>query len=39
MAMGSSETLTEMNNRDLPGGKGRPAHGADNLTDICEPTV
>jgi hypothetical protein len=25
--------------RNLPGGKGRPAHKADNLTVICEPIV
>jgi hypothetical protein len=25
--------------RDLPGHKGWPAHKADNLTTICEPTV
>jgi hypothetical protein len=29
--------LTEMGTRNLPGGKGRPASGADNLTAICEP--
>jgi hypothetical protein len=26
-----------MSTRNLPGGKGRPARGADNLTAICEP--
>jgi hypothetical protein len=31
--------LTEMSTRNLPGGKGRPAHKADNLTAIYEPTV
>jgi hypothetical protein len=31
--------LTEMSTRNLPGGKGRPAREADNLTVICEPTV
>jgi hypothetical protein len=25
--------------RYLPGGKGRPAHKADNLTSICEPII
>jgi hypothetical protein len=25
--------------QDFPGGKGRPARGADNLTAICEPIV
>jgi hypothetical protein len=34
-----SEGLTEMSTRNLPGGKGRPAHKADNLTAMCEPTV
>jgi hypothetical protein len=28
----------EMSTRNLPGGKGRPARKADNLT-ICEPIV
>jgi hypothetical protein len=28
-----------MSTRILPGGKGRPALKADNLTAICEPTV
>jgi hypothetical protein len=32
-------SLTEMNTRNLPEGKGRPARKADNLTAICEPTV
>jgi hypothetical protein len=39
MALGSTQPLTEMNTRNLPGVKGRPARGADNLTAICEPTV
>jgi hypothetical protein len=39
MALGSTQPLTEMSTRNLPGGKGRPAGGADNLTAICEPTV
>jgi hypothetical protein len=38
MALGSTQPLTEMSTRNLPGGKGRPGLGADNLT-ICEPTV
>jgi hypothetical protein len=29
--------LTEMSTTNLPGGKGRPAHKADNLTAIYEP--
>jgi hypothetical protein len=39
MALGSTQPLTEMSTRNLPGGKGRPAHGADNLTAIWEPIV
>jgi hypothetical protein len=39
MALGSTKPLTEMSARNLPGGKGRPACKADNLTAICEPTV
>jgi hypothetical protein len=31
--------LTEMSARNLPGGIGRPARKADNLTVICEPIV
>jgi hypothetical protein len=39
MALGSTQPLTEMSTRNFPGGKGRPAHKADNFTAICEPTV
>jgi hypothetical protein len=39
MALGSTQPQTEMGTRNLPGGKGRPARGADNLTAICEPIV
>jgi hypothetical protein len=39
MAPGSTQPLTEMSTRNLPAGKGRPAHKADNLTAICEPIV
>jgi hypothetical protein len=39
MALGSSQPLTEISTKNLPGGKGRPARRADNLTAICEPTV
>jgi hypothetical protein len=38
MALGSTQPLTEMSTRNLPGGKGRPARGVD-LTAICEPIV
>jgi hypothetical protein len=34
MALGSTQPLTEMSTRNLPGGKGRPARGADNLTAV-----
>jgi hypothetical protein len=39
MALGSTQSLTEMSTRNLPGGKGWPAHKADNLTAICGPSV
>jgi hypothetical protein len=39
MALGSTQPLTEMSTRNVPEGKGRPAHKADNLTAICEPIV
>jgi hypothetical protein len=39
MTQGSTQPLTEMSIRNLPGGKGRPARKADNLTAICEPVV
>jgi hypothetical protein len=39
MALGSTQPLTEMSTRDLPGGKKRPVRRADNLTAICEPNV
>jgi hypothetical protein len=39
MALGSTQPLAEMSTRNLPGGKGRSACKADNLTAICEPFV
>jgi hypothetical protein len=39
MALGSTQPVTEMNTRNLPGGKGRPPPKADNLTAFCEPIV
>jgi hypothetical protein len=39
MALALTQPLTEMNTRNLPGGKKRPARRADNLTAICEPNV
>jgi hypothetical protein len=39
MNLGSTQPLTEMSTRNLPGDKGMPAgaRNADNLTAICEP--
>jgi hypothetical protein len=37
MALGSTQLLIEMSTRTLPGGKGRLARKAGNLTAICEP--
>jgi hypothetical protein len=39
MALGSTQPLTEMSTRNVPGGKGRAARKADNHTAICEPIV
>jgi hypothetical protein len=39
MALGSTQALTEMSTRNLPGGKEQPACKADNFTPICEPIV
>jgi hypothetical protein len=39
MALGSTQPLTKMSIRNLPGGKRRPARVADNLTVVCEPIV
>jgi hypothetical protein len=39
MDLGSTQPLTEMSTRNLPGDKGRPARKADNHTAICEPIV
>jgi hypothetical protein len=38
-ALSSTQPLTEMSTRKLPGGKGRPASKTDKLTAICELTV
>jgi phosphoenolpyruvate carboxylase len=35
----STQPLTEMSTRNLPGGKKRPARRADNLAAIYEPNV
>jgi hypothetical protein len=39
MVLASTQPLTEMSNRNLPGGKGWPVHKTDNLTAICELIV
>jgi hypothetical protein len=39
MALESTQPLTEMSTWNLPGGKGRPARKADNLTANWEPIV
>jgi hypothetical protein len=36
MVMGSTQPLTEMSTRNLPGGKGRPERKSDSLTAIFE---
>jgi hypothetical protein len=35
MARRSTQPVTKTSTRNLPGGKGRPAHKADNLTALC----
>jgi hypothetical protein len=39
MALGSTQPLTEMSTRNVPGGKGWPAREADNVTAITDPIV
>jgi hypothetical protein len=39
MSLGSTQPLTEMSTRNLPGGKGRREREGDNLTAIYEPIV
>jgi hypothetical protein len=39
MTLGSTQPLTGMSTRNLPGGKGRPTRKADKLADIYEPIV
>jgi hypothetical protein len=40
VALGSTQPLTEMSTRNLPGVKGgRAARKADNLTAVCQPIV
>jgi hypothetical protein len=37
--LGSTQSLTQISTKNLPGGKGRPERKSDNLTAICEPIV
>jgi hypothetical protein len=39
IAVVSTQSLTELNTKNPPGGKVQPAHKADSLNTICEPTV
>jgi hypothetical protein len=39
MALGSTQPLTEMSTRNLPGDKGLSAFKTENLTAIYEPIV
>jgi hypothetical protein len=39
MALGSTQPLTEMSTRNLPGGKGRRVRKAGNLTATCLENV
>jgi hypothetical protein len=39
MALGSTQPLTELSTKNLPGGKERAARKVDNLTAICGPIV
>jgi hypothetical protein len=39
MALRSTQPLTKMSTKNLPGGKKRPARRADNMAAICEPNV
>jgi hypothetical protein len=39
MTLGSTQPLTEMSTRNIPGGEGRPARKADNLTAIYEAII
>jgi hypothetical protein len=39
MALGLTQPLTEMSTSNHPGGKGKPAHEADNLPAVYELTM
>jgi hypothetical protein len=38
MTLGSTQPLTEISARKIPGGKGQPAHKVENINAICELT-
>jgi hypothetical protein len=39
MDFGSTQPITELSTRELPGGKGRLARKADDFNSICEPIM
>jgi hypothetical protein len=39
MALGSTQPLTEISTKNVPGSKKRPARRADKFAVICEPNV
>jgi hypothetical protein len=39
MTLGSTQPLTEMSTKNVPGVEGLPARKTDNRTAICEPIV
>jgi hypothetical protein len=39
MALGFTQPVTEMSNRNIPGGETRKAHKTDNIPAIYEPIV
>jgi hypothetical protein len=39
MALTSTQPITEISTRNLPGGKKRPARKAESFIGICEPNI
>jgi hypothetical protein len=39
VVLGSSQPVTKIFIKNVPGGKGRPARKADILTPLCEPII
>jgi hypothetical protein len=39
MTLGSTQPVTEMSTRNLPGGRGRPPRRAGKLAAVCEPNI